>query len=626
MATIESIVSEIQSASNWITAQIEAGLPPDNVHHANDALSVSIMAQLNHVMILPIDAVSLGAAVRNSSFTEDQKTLMLESIRTRVSVCASGQIARPVGVAKLKQRFQSPESSQHYLTDEDWAHLNNVSTTLTARVQIVVDRFKLLGLNDPTETTFADLATVVAAIAYTPTPDNTFNKEKYDLVQMVKSSFAVTPNKAPHLQTLPVFPTDPGNLPSANRVSAYGDSSPARGQLMDWHLVRNSIPCRSTNKLVRDNDQNQLLVPRQGMHMIRPPNANAAMMQQMMQFAYMMQQMQQQHQQPQPQPSGLQIFRPRRNASLTDANGQGGAAVAPAAFTPGTCMVPDSHAFVPPAALAQEDTFEEPAPQVAVPHIFKPRVQFTQAASLSAAHHGAAASHCAPDLGASDCYAPTLAEAQASVARMEASHLAVVAKSALAKAATDEKAKAKAIKTAAKAAAAEAKANAMGETPGTSAHVFPKHRLSTKTTHDIFGVAVSPAPRAIGAKAPAAMCAKAPAPPPLKRAKKEVTEAAMGAKAPAAMCAKAPAPPPLKREKSTVKPKCPIAAGHDPSVKVHQVLYNGGKILTSFSKDGFRVFPWVENERKEYLIRFRDDFESAWVSALDKLDTVRAAQ
>ena len=171
--------------------------------------------------------------------------MILAAASARVSTTvALRRSSSSLGQRPAPQRLHHPEN---YLLPSDWAAMEDKTFTRRYHLQVLCDRLSLVGLRNPSESTFA----AMAGLMQTVLGDVGDATSAYDLLQQLKQTWRASPCRAPHLPLLHDYPALPGDLPTECQASAYPSGAPTNGSRRTMTGHSGVVPMRSTNKRLR---------------------------------------------------------------------------------------------------------------------------------------------------------------------------------------------------------------------------------------------------------------------------------------------------------------------------------------------------------------------------------------
>ena len=172
---VEATLAEVRNVSRLLGTEGFRG--------AADALLRSLCTRIAATPLDVSSASIFADVVGECRFTPQQKNTILAAASTRVSTSVALRRApSSLGQRPTPQRLHHPEN---YLLPSDWAAMEDKTFTRRYHLQVLCDRLSLVGLRNPSESTFAAMAglmqTVLGVVG-----DAT---SAYDLLQQLKQTW-----------------------------------------------------------------------------------------------------------------------------------------------------------------------------------------------------------------------------------------------------------------------------------------------------------------------------------------------------------------------------------------------------------------------------------------------------
>ena len=124
----------------------------------------------------------------------------------------------------VKKSTQVCSTFELYLTESDWAKLNDVSLSDRALVSVMRHRCKSMGLHHATEPTKGRIAQIINTIAH----NNEYHGQQWGkLLDLLKDSLKTLSKETWALEYIVQYPEDPRDLPTPIMDVAYADEGPA---------------------------------------------------------------------------------------------------------------------------------------------------------------------------------------------------------------------------------------------------------------------------------------------------------------------------------------------------------------------------------------------------------------
>ncbi len=239
MPAAADLIREIEGASQFLGSQ--SVLSPDVFL---TSLSNSLRLKVSQISKLSMqDATSLNLAINSSAFPVAAKKDLLQQVM-QSALEASGN---PPPARKATQTLSHP---CEYFTEGDWEVMNNRGTPLGVKIMRVMDRFLLMGLTNPSESTVRNLAGVIAA-CHCPDASPQLLHGIVAELKNIASTRKCLPSALVHLAT---YPSRPQDLPQEHWDACYtATDSPCSRTVQSYASIVLRVPLRSTNKSVQSS-------------------------------------------------------------------------------------------------------------------------------------------------------------------------------------------------------------------------------------------------------------------------------------------------------------------------------------------------------------------------------------
>ena len=255
MTSPEKVAAEINNASSYLASQLSMGLDGFDPTQLKADLCNSLVSTIG-AMDGPLSAASctiLSDAIRVTSFCQNEKLQLSFAVQKKLASCATQLALKPTD----RQKFDTDTAILDYLTASDWGKVNDQSLPWDAPLKYMtaVQRLGKGGFGKPSETTVADLVTMVASSSWPQGDEASVYRNLYDQVQTVKVMWASTPvpEEAKSITVLKVFPIHPSKLPKDVYDAMYPDEPPCNGNIPLYATYRHLVSCRGSNKHVRES-------------------------------------------------------------------------------------------------------------------------------------------------------------------------------------------------------------------------------------------------------------------------------------------------------------------------------------------------------------------------------------
>ena len=237
MAAAE-LIEQLHGCSAFFASQSSL-LSPEAISQSQKAMTSSLLAQIQNIAKLDAgSAAKLNEALNGSSFDIESKQELASAVaqKTMTSVAAA--------TAGGPRRLQTLCKLQAYLTEEDWATLQDGQRSIARKLQTLVDRLCLLGLQNPTEATIKHIVSVLACAHDLQMTAEVLHSHVID----VKAAIHARAGTVHTSVRLTVFPDDPSELPAELYNAAYSDGDPQCVELPGLASMMARVPLRNTNK------------------------------------------------------------------------------------------------------------------------------------------------------------------------------------------------------------------------------------------------------------------------------------------------------------------------------------------------------------------------------------------
>ena len=245
----------------------QATQPPEVLKDTIKGLAESLLTKACCLAsVTAVQVEELHALVSSSILEPEQQAKLMQVLTSRCLAGAGSGDLCPRAANSTKQTVQLLTNPSAFMTNKDWAILNDKFQDMPQKAIIVCDRCRLLGLSHPSEATFKHLATMVARVhAPSATPD-----QLYCMVRELKAAFAARKGDQVGCSRLARFPDAPGHLPDGVLKSGYPEPEdpPANLQLDGLHPIFARCPLRLSNKAIASSSSS---LPSTSQHLAVPP-------------------------------------------------------------------------------------------------------------------------------------------------------------------------------------------------------------------------------------------------------------------------------------------------------------------------------------------------------------------
>ena len=250
MTTVQHILNEIKGSSECVNVQIQMGsMGRDDIDNVKKNMCKSMCAMVNTMQrIGSMEAVPLMHAINDSCFSSEGKQSLVRALQAKLDSFA---MTPPLTLSSGdKQTFKTATAHLNYFTQGDWALFTHEdhdpdSDVVTAAV---VGRLTGGGMSKPSEICVGDLVTSLWACRQGESDPG----RQLRHVQKLKAAFAEC-STCLHLPVIKIYPVDPSSLSPEHHSAMYKEGeSPTTADIPMWSLKRSKVPCRKSNKLVRE--------------------------------------------------------------------------------------------------------------------------------------------------------------------------------------------------------------------------------------------------------------------------------------------------------------------------------------------------------------------------------------
>ena len=246
MALYKDLKEMLLNASALLAKQ-QSAVDGDQFQAIVCSLSDSIVAKVAALETVSVqECEELSAIIHESVFTTPQK-MRLNTVLT--SRCLTGMHGIAAPAAAGKATTQECSTPSVFLTHRDWAIVGGPHKSAGQKMTTVVNRFRMLGLTNPTENAFQKLAAIIVA---KHCPDASL-EQMYNIYIEMKENFHRRRKDSVDVIRLARFPDSTAFLPDCVKASGYPDPAdqPA-GLIIDGIAqITKAIPQRLSNKILR---------------------------------------------------------------------------------------------------------------------------------------------------------------------------------------------------------------------------------------------------------------------------------------------------------------------------------------------------------------------------------------
>ena len=189
----------------------------------------------------------LAGIIGMTVFSVAQKAKLNTVLTSRCLSALQGLGDMPA--AASKQQTQGCNYPSVFLTHHDWHTMDDPHKSAMQKISTVVNRFRLLGLTNPTEMAYKHLAAlVIATHCAGSTPE-----QMYNIVVELKNAFGARRKESPPCFRMAEFPDSPSFLPATVASSGYPDPHDRHADRCIDGLaeILATIPLRLSNRCLR---------------------------------------------------------------------------------------------------------------------------------------------------------------------------------------------------------------------------------------------------------------------------------------------------------------------------------------------------------------------------------------
>ena len=228
---------------------------------SSDTLEANMMAafckKVNSLRSLDMhSAVPLIQAVHASDLCDDSKATVQEAIDVRTAAAIAGSVASAAAPSHSTQKLGSQLTS--YLTSADWAALHDRMLSTQGKVQVLLDRFKLLGLRYPAEDTTKWAVALLVVMLHEATGQFPNYHTIYSMVEDFKSNMVASRARSDWaFSHVVMYPQTPQELPDDIFNHAYTVDDPPVTETVSRLEVTamQHVPLRKTSSLLKTGVQ-----------------------------------------------------------------------------------------------------------------------------------------------------------------------------------------------------------------------------------------------------------------------------------------------------------------------------------------------------------------------------------
>ena len=212
------------------------------------SLHDSILAKIAGLPSVSIaECHELAGIIGMTVFSVAQKAKLNTVLTSRCLSALQGLGDMPA--AASKQQTQGCNYPSVFLTHHDWHTMDDPHKSAMQKITTVVNRFRLLGLTNPTEMAYKHLAAlVIATHCAGSTPE-----QMYNIVVELKNAFGARRKESPPCFRMAEFPDSPSFLPATVAASGYPDPHDRHADRCIDGLaeILATIPLRLSNRCLR---------------------------------------------------------------------------------------------------------------------------------------------------------------------------------------------------------------------------------------------------------------------------------------------------------------------------------------------------------------------------------------
>ena len=245
--SVQNIFKELEGVKAFMASRPQTPGYRDSVAKCFADSMLKLISVYN--FISPHDAAKLNSTLSDSSpYNESDTKKMRDVIDKKV-----GDMS--IGKSQHKSSGMPSQLLEHwcnYLTQTDWAILNDSRQHFSAKMTRFMERANLLGVGVFHENTYKWMLAVLLAVQYKVTPDPHFIFAK---LQELKQAKEAQTKYYPHIRTfLSKYPKFPSELDSIMFAYAYPDAAdkPVSMKLPGLQAITSRIPLRSNLKLLKE--------------------------------------------------------------------------------------------------------------------------------------------------------------------------------------------------------------------------------------------------------------------------------------------------------------------------------------------------------------------------------------
>ena len=236
------IVSQIIGCTTFFNTQGQL-LQGDLKTESEKGMGSSVCLQISNLASLDMNNASeINKAIRDSAFPSEQKTLLAQAVQKKLMASATNT------TTPNRKGLQTLTSVCSYFTQNDWNCMGNPTLVLGQKIICMVERLRLLGLGNPSESTSKHLAALIGTVHFQH-PDAS---QLHNIVLELKLSMQQMRGKVVLASGVHIlqYPTDPKELPEAVFKLAYpNDADPPINNILDGFMATFvHVPLRVTNK------------------------------------------------------------------------------------------------------------------------------------------------------------------------------------------------------------------------------------------------------------------------------------------------------------------------------------------------------------------------------------------
>ena len=216
------------------------------------SLHDSIVAKVTALPTVSVQQCEeLADIIHQSVFTAAQKARPNTVLTSR---CLTGMHGIEVPAAAGKTTTQECTHPSVFLTQRDWATVEDPHRSAGQKMTTIVNRFRMLGMTNPTENAFQKLAAIVVA-KHCP---GASLEQMYNIYMEMKDNFHSRRQYPVDVLRLAKFPDATAFLPDSVKASGYPDPSDQPVDMFVDGIAQNAlaVPQRNTNKALRAGPKN----------------------------------------------------------------------------------------------------------------------------------------------------------------------------------------------------------------------------------------------------------------------------------------------------------------------------------------------------------------------------------